>query len=164
MLTAVGVTATANGRSAPLSANMVAVKESITAAGGDRIIMGNTLLRSLPGKPASRLMRFFSWMAGNLGRGAEKQQAVVDALGMGVFAPLRWTLVRVAVNSRGSAERPGASADWPGAQNPWSPVSYRDMGWRMMEESVVNGFVKAAPPCCCSRDLTDASTAVRAVS
>lgn len=145
VLTALGVTATANDRSALLSANMATVKESMLAAGVDRIIMINTILASLPGKPTSRLMRFFSWMPGNMGRGAAEQQAVVDALGDGVFASLRWTLVRAAVNSRGSAERPIASSGWPGARNSWSPVSYADMGRWMLEESVANNFVRAAP-------------------
>ena len=124
---------------------MATVKESMIAAGLDRIIMINTLLTAFPGKPASRLMRFFSWMPGNMGRGATEQQAVVDALGKGVFTLLRWTLVRAAVNSRGSTERPVASADWPGAPNSWSPVSYADMGRWMLEESVANDFVWAAP-------------------
>jgi putative NADH-flavin reductase len=145
VLTALGVTATAHDRPALLSANMATVKGAMTAAGVDRIIMINTLLTALPGKPASRLMRFFSWMPGNMGRGATEQQAVVDALGTGVFATLRWTLVRAAVNSRGSAERPVASADWPGAPNSWLPVSYADMGRWMLEESVANRFVRAAP-------------------
>jgi putative NADH-flavin reductase len=145
VLTALGVTATTHDRPALLSANMATVKESMIAAGVDRIVMINTLLASLPGLPASRLLRFFSWIPGNIGRGATEQQAVVDALGEGIFAPLRWTLVRAAVNFRGSAERPVASADWPGAPNSWSPVSYADMGRWMLEESVVNDFVRAAP-------------------
>ncbi|MCE9590019.1 MAG: NAD(P)H-binding protein [Planctomycetes bacterium] len=145
VLTALGVTAATHDRPALLSANMATVRDSMIAAGVDRIIMINTLLTSLPGKPASRLMRFFSWMPGNMGRGATEQQAVVDALGTGVFASLRWTLVRAAVNSRGSAERPVASADWPGAPNSWLPVSYADMGRWMVEESVANDFVRAAP-------------------
>lgn len=145
VLTALGVTPTTHDRAALLSANMAAVKESMVAAGVDRIVMINTLLTSLPGTPASRLMRFFSWMPGNMGRGATEQQAVVDALGQGVFASLRWTLVRAAVNARGSAERPVASADWPGALNSWSPVSYAEMGRWMLEESVANDFVGAAP-------------------
>lgn len=145
VLTALGVTAATRDRSALLSANMATVKESMIAAGVDRIIVINTLLTSLPGTPTSRLMRFFSWMPGNMGRGATEQQAVVDAIGKGAFASLRWTLVRAAVNSRGSAERPVASADWPGALNSWSPVSYADMGRWMLEESVANDFVRAAP-------------------
>jgi putative NADH-flavin reductase len=145
VLTALGVTATTHDRSALLSANMVTVRESMIAAGVDRIIMINTLLTSLPGMPASRLMRFFSWMPGNMGRGATEQQAVVDSLGEGVLGSVRWTLVRAAVNSRGSAERPVASSDWPGALNSWSPVSYADMGRWMLEESVANNFVQAAP-------------------
>lgn len=145
VLTALGVTATTQDRSALLSTNMATVRESMTAAGVDRIIMINTLLSSLPGMPASRLMRFFSWMPGNIGRGAAEQQSVVDTLGKGVFASLRWTLVRAAVNSRGSAEPPVASADWLGALNSWSPVSYADMGRWMLEESVADKFVRAAP-------------------
>ena len=145
VLTALGVTATTHDRAALFSANLATVRESMITAGVDRIIMINTLLTSLPGKPASRLMRFFSWMPGNMGRGATEQQAVVDALGAGVFASLRWTLVRAALNSRGSTERPVASADWPGAQNSWSPVSYAAMGRWMLEESVANNFVRAAP-------------------
>lgn len=145
VLAALGVTATTYDRPALLSANMATVKESMMAAGVDRIVMINTLLSSLPGKPASRLMRFFSWMPGKMGRGATEQQAVVDALGGGAFASLRWTLVRAALNSRGNDERPVASADWPGALNSWSPVSYAAMGRWMLEESVANEFVGAAP-------------------
>lgn len=145
VLTALGVTATTHDRPALLSANMATVRDSMMAAGVDRIVMINTLLTSLPGKPASRLMRFFSWMPGKMGRGATEQQAVVDALGGGAFASLRWTLVRAALNSRGSDERPVASADWPGAPNSWSPVSYASMGRWMLEESVANDFVGAAP-------------------
>lgn len=145
VLTALGVTATTQDSAALLSANMATVKESMLAAGVDRIIMINTLLASSPGMPASRLMRFFSWMPANMGRGATEQQAVVDAIGKGVFAPLRWTLVRAAVNSRGSAEPPVASADWQDALNSWLPVSYADMGRWMLEESVANKFVRAAP-------------------
>ena len=66
VLTALGVTATTHDRPALLSANMAIVKESMIAAGVDRIIMINTLLTSLPGMPASRLMRFFSWMPGKM--------------------------------------------------------------------------------------------------
>jgi putative NADH-flavin reductase len=145
VLTALGVTATTHDRPALLSANMATVKESMIAAGVDRIVMINTLLASLPGMPASRLLGFFSWMPGNMGRGATEQQAIVDALGRGTFASLRWTLVRAALNARGSDERPVASADWPGALNSWSPVSYAAMGRWMLEESVANHFVRAAP-------------------
>jgi putative NADH-flavin reductase len=145
VLTALGVTAATRDRSALLSANMIPVKESMLAAGVDRIIMINTLLSSSPGMPASRLMRFFSWMPGNVGAGAAEQQAVADALGEGAFASLRWTLVRGALNARGSAERPVASADWPGALNSWWPVSYADMGRWMLEECVANRFLRAAP-------------------
>jgi putative NADH-flavin reductase len=145
VLTALGVTATTNDGAALLSANMAAVEESMIAAGVGRIILINTLLTSLPGTPASRLMRFFSWMPGNIGRGATEQQAVVDTLGGGAFASLRWTLVRAGVNSQGSDEPPVASADWPGALNSWSPVSYAAMGRWMLEEAVANDFVQAAP-------------------
>jgi putative NADH-flavin reductase len=145
VLTALGVTTTTRDSTALLSANMATVKESMITAGVDRIIMINTLLASLPGKPASRLLRFFSWMPGNIGRGATEQQAVADALGKGVFASLRWTLVRAALNSQGSADRPVASSDWPGALNSWSPVSYASMARWMLEESIANNFVRAAP-------------------
>lgn len=145
VLTALGVTATTHHRTALFSANMATVRDSMIAAGVDRVVMINTLLASLPGNSASRLMRFFSWMPGNMGRGATEQQAVVDALGKGVFASLRWTLVRAALNSRGSDERPVASADWPGALNSWLPVSYAAMGRWMLEESVANEFVGASP-------------------
>lgn len=145
VLTALGVTATTQDRSALLSANMATVKDSMVAAGVDRIVIINTLLTSLPGKPASRLMRFFSWMPGKMGRGATEQQAVVDALGRGAFVSLRWTLVRAALNPRGRDERPVASADWPGAPNSWFPVSYAAMGRWMLEESVADEFVGTAP-------------------
>lgn len=145
VLTALGVTATTRERSALLSANMAAVEDSMLAAGVDRIVMINTLLTSLPGQPASRLMRFFMWMPGTMGRGAREQQAVADALGNGAFSSLRWTLVRGGLNSRGKAERPVASANWHGAPNSWSPVSYEAMGRWMLEEAAANEFVRAAP-------------------
>lgn len=145
VLTALGVTATTHEPSALLSANMAAVEQSMLAAGVDRIVMINTLLASLPGQPASRLMRFFMWMPGTIGRGAREQQAIVDALGNGAFSTLRWTLVRGGLNSRGKDERPVASANWSGALNSWSPVSYDAMGQWMLEEAVANEFVRAAP-------------------
>ncbi len=145
VLTALGVTATTRDRSALLSANMAAVEESMLAAGVDRIVLVNTLLTSPPGQPASRAMRFFAWMPGTVGRGAREQQAVVDALGNGAFPSLRWTLVRAGLNARGRDERPVASADWAGASNSWSPVSYEAMGRWMLEEAAANEFVRAAP-------------------
>lgn len=145
VLTALGVTATSREDSALLSANMAAVEESMLAAGVDRIVMINTLLTSMPGQPPSRLMRFFGWMPGRIGQGAREQQAVVDALGNGAFSSLRWTLVRGGVNSRGKDERPVASADWNGALNSWSPVSYEAMGRWMLEEAAANKYVRAAP-------------------
>ncbi len=117
----------------------------MSAAGVDRIVMINSLIASPPWKPASRVMRFFSWMPGRVGRGAREQQAVVDALGRGAFSSLRWTLVRAGVNSRGKDERPVASRDWDGASNSWLPVSYEAMGRWMLEETVASEFVRAAP-------------------
>ena len=145
VLTALGVTSTSYDRSALLSANMAAVSESMLAAGVDRIIVVNTLLASLPGKPAGRALRFFSWIPGAMGRGASEQQAVLDALGNGAFSALRWTLVRAAVNAQGKDERPVSSADWDGAINSWFPVSYVSMGRWMLEEAAANDFVGAAP-------------------
>lgn len=145
VLTALGMTSTSYDRSALLSTNMATVEESMLAAGVDRIIVINTLLASAPGKPASWAMGFFSWIPGTIGRGASEQQAVVDALGSGAFSSLRWTLVRAAVNSQGKHERPVASADWNGALNSWSPVSYEAMGRWMLEEAAANDFVSAAP-------------------
>jgi hypothetical protein len=145
VITALGLTSTSHDRSALLSSNMAAVEESMSAAGVDRIIVINTLIAALPGKPASRVMRFFSWMPGTTGRGATELQAVVDALGSGAFSSLRWTLVRGGVNARGKDERPVASADWDGALNSWLPVSYEAMGRWMLEEAVANAFVRAAP-------------------
>lgn len=145
VLTALGVTATSQDHSALLSANMGAVEESMLAAGVDRIVVVNTMLTSQPGQPASRLVRFFRWMPGRIGRGARELQAVVDALGHGAFSSLRWTLVRAGLNSRGKDERPVASATWNGALNSWSPVSYGAMGRWMLEEAAANEFVGAAP-------------------
>lgn len=145
VLTALGVTATSHDRSSSLSENMKTVEQAMLAAGVDRIVVINTLLTSLPGKPASRLMRFFSWMPGTIGRGAREQQSVVDALGRGDFSLLRWTLVRGGLNARGKDEPPVASADWAGALNSWKPVSYRAMGQWMLEEAAANEFVRAAP-------------------
>ena len=145
VLAALGVTATSRERSALLSANMAAVEASMLAAGVDRIVLINTLLTSPPGQPASRAMRFFTWMPGTVGRGAREQQAVIDALGSGAFSSLRWTLVRGGLSSRGKDERPVASETWKGAENAWSPVSYRAMGRWMLEEAAASEFVRAAP-------------------
>jgi len=145
VLTALGLTSTSYDRSALLSANMATVEESMSAAGVDRIIVINTLVAALPGKPASRVMRFFSWMPGTMGHGASEQQAVADALGTGAFSSLRWTLVRAAVNSRGKDERPVASENWEGALNSWFPVSYEAMGRWMLEEAAASEFVRTAP-------------------
>lgn len=145
VLTALGVTATSQDRSAWLSANMDTVEQAMSDAGVDRIVVVNTLLTSLPGKPASGLMRFFSWMPGTVGRGARELQSVADALGRGAFSSLRWTLVRGGLNAKGSDEPPVASPDWAGAPNSWMPVSYRAMGQWMLDEAAVNQFVRAAP-------------------
>jgi hypothetical protein len=145
VLVAFGVTATSQDRSALLSANMATVEQSTLAAGVDRIVLINTMLASPPGKPASRAIRFFSLMPGKIGRGAQEQQAVVDALGRGAFSSLRWTLVRAGVNSRGKDERPVAAADWEGALNSLSPVSYKAMARWMIEELATDKFVRAAP-------------------
>ena len=144
-LTVLGLTSTSSDRCALLSANMATVEESMLATGVDRIMVINTLLASRPGQPASRAMRFFSFFPGRIGRGASEQQAVVDALGKGAFSALRWTLVRGGLNSRGRHERPVASADWDGATNSWSPVSYEAMGRWMLEEAAANEFIRAAP-------------------
>lgn len=145
VLTALGLTPASSDRSALLSRNTATVEASMLAAGVDRIIVINTLLASLPGKPASRAMRFFSRMPGKMGRGALEQQAVVDALGHGAFASLRWTLVRAGVSSKGRDERPVASEDWEGALNSWMPVSYDAMGRWMLEEAAANDYIRAAP-------------------
>ncbi len=145
VLTALGVTATSRDGSASLSANMPVVEQAMRDAGVDRIVMINTLLTSLPGKPASLSMRFFSRMPGTIGRGAREQQSVADALGRGAFSSLRWTLVRGGLNARGRDEPPVASADWAGARNSWMPVSYRAMGRWMLQEAASNAFVRMAP-------------------
>lgn len=145
VLTALGVTATSQDRSALLSENMQTVEQAMLAAEVDRIVVINTLLSSLPGKPASLPMRFFSWMPGRIGRGARELQSVVDGLGRGEFSLLRWTLVRGGLNARGNDEHPVASADWAGALNSWMPVSYRAMGRWMLQEAAANEFVRAAP-------------------
>lgn len=145
VLTALGLTSTSFDNSALLSVNMPAVEASMNTAGVNRIVVINTLLASPPGRPASRTMRFFSWMPGAIGRGAAEQQAVLDALGCGAFSSLRWTLVRAGVNSLGKDEYPVASADWQGGANSWLPVSYQSMGRWVLEEAVSNEFVGKAP-------------------
>ena len=145
VVTALGVTATSGDRGAFLSANMPQVEAAMRAAGVDRIVVVNTLLARRPGRPASGVMRFFMRFPGRIGRGAREQQAVVDALGKGEFSSLRWTLVRAGLNARGRDEPPVASADWDGAPNSWSPVSYEAMGRWMLEEAVACNFVRAAP-------------------
>jgi len=145
VLTAMGVTATSRDRSALLSANLATVEAAMTHAGVDRIVIVNTLLASRPGKPASKALRFFSWIPGTTGRGAREQQAVADALGSGALSSVRWTLVRAGTNARGAEEHPVASEDWPGAQNSWRPVSYQAMARWMLQEAAANAFVRAAP-------------------
>ncbi len=145
VLTALGVTATSQDPSASLSVNMDTVEQAMVDAGVDRILVMNTLLAALPGRPASLPMRFFSWMPGTMGRGAREQQSVVNALGRGAFSSLRWTLVRGGLNARGSDEPPVASADWASAPNSWMPVSYQAMGQWMLEEAAANEFILAAP-------------------
>ena len=145
VITALGVTAATSENSALLSKNMAAIEDSMLTAGVDRIVMINTLLTAPPGQPASRAMRFFSWMPGTMGRGAREQQAVIDELGNGAFTLLRWTLVRGALNFRGKDERPVASAHWDGAANSWSPVSYDAMGRWLLEEAAANEFVRGSP-------------------
>ena len=49
------------------------------------------------------------------------------------------------ISALGKNERPVASADWNGAANSWSPVSYEAMGRWMLEEAAANEFVRAAP-------------------
>ena len=145
VLTALGLTSTSHGRSALLSANMATVEESMLTAGVDRIIVINTLIAALPGNTTSRVMRFFSWMPGTIGRGATELQAVVDALGGGAFSSLRWTLVRGGLNARGKDDASGGVGGLDGAQNSWMPVSYRAMGRWMLEEAAANRFVRPAP-------------------
>lgn len=145
VLTALGVTATSQDRTASLSANLRTVEQALTDAGVERIVVINTLLAPVPGRPAGPLLRFFACMPGRIGRGAREQLSVVDALGRGAFASLRWTLVRGGLNARGRDEPPVASADWPGARNSWMPVSYRAMGRWMLEEAAACAFVRAAP-------------------
>ncbi len=145
VLTALGVTATSRDRSASLSENMQTVEQAMLAAGVDRIVVINTLLSSGPGRPASPLMRFFSWMPGTMGRGATEQLSVADALGRGEFSSLRWTLVRGGLSSRGKDDPPVASAEWAGALNSWMPVSYRAMAQWMLQEAAAGNFVRAAP-------------------
>lgn len=145
VLTALGVTATSQDASASLCANMDAMEQAMLDARVDRILIINTLLTSLPGRPASFPMRFFSWMPGNVGRGAREQQSVANALGRGAFSSLRWTLIRGGLNARGSDEPPVASADWAGATNSWMPVSYQAMAQWMLEEAAANEFIRAAP-------------------
>lgn len=145
VLTAIGLTSTSADRSALLSEHMAAVEASMLSAGVDRIVVINTLLASLPGRPTSRALRFFSWFPGAMGRGASEQQAVVDALGRGAFSLLRWTLVRGGLNARGANEAPVAAADWDGALNSWAPVSYEAMARWMLEEAAAETYVHAAP-------------------
>lgn len=145
VLAVLGTTSTSNDRSSFLSANMGTVERAMSDAGIDRILIINTMIAAPPGSPMTQIMRFFSWMPGKIGRGAAEQQAVVDALGDGSFSSLNWTLVRAGVNSRAKDEPPAASADWDGARNSWSPVSYEAMGRWMLEEAVANRFVRSAP-------------------
>jgi hypothetical protein len=140
-----GVTSTSRDRSALLSVNLATVEAAMARARVDRIILINTLLASLPGKPASKALRFFSWIPGTTGRGATEQQAVADALGSGALSSVRWTFVRAGTNARGVDEPPVASEDWNDARNSWLPVSYKAMARWMLQEASANAFVRAAP-------------------
>src|SRR4051794_25513135 len=115
------------------------------AAGVHRLIIMNTLLVSIPGKPASRAIRFICWMPGRIGRGAREQQAVVDALGKGALSAVGWTLARAGLNSRGKNEAPVAAVDWSGALNSWMSVSYDAMARWMIDDATANQFVRTAP-------------------
>jgi nucleoside-diphosphate-sugar epimerase len=145
VISAVGVTSSSNDKSALLSANMKNVVSSMKTAGVDRIVLINTILSAAPGQPSSWSMRLFSFMPGNVGKGARELRAVVDAVGNGELSGLRWTLVRAGVNSRGKDECPAASEEFDKEMNSLAPVSYRAMGRWMLEESVSNEFVCAAP-------------------
>lgn len=145
VITTMGVTSSSNNKSALLSANIHNVVASMKNASVDRIVIINTILAAYPGKAPSWAIRFFSLFPGNIGIGAKEQQAVVDAVGNGALSTLRWTLVRAAVNSRGKDEHPVASIEFDKKVNSMLPVSYRAMGKWMLEESVANEFVCAAP-------------------
>lgn len=145
VISAIGTTSTSADNTALLSQNMGTVESSMLAAGVDRLIMINTMVAAPPGQPATRIMRFFSWLPGKVGKGAAEQQAVVDALGNGALASIRWTLVRAGVNARGRDEPPVASLDREGAKNSWFPVSYEAMGRWMLEEAAAERFVGLAP-------------------
>jgi hypothetical protein len=145
VLTALGVTATSQDPTALLSANAGTVEQAMLAAGVGRIVIVNTMLTGKPGDPVSGPLRLFRWMPGRIGAGARELQAVVDALGQGALSQVRWTLVRAGLNAKGKDEPPVASADWAGAQNGWSPVSYNAMGRWMLQEAADNAFVHAAP-------------------
>jgi putative NADH-flavin reductase len=145
VLAVMGTTSTSSDCSALLSENMRTVEESMSVANVDRILIINTMIAAQPGRPTSRLMRFFSLLPGTVGRGASEQQAVVDALGKGALSSIRWTLVRAGVNARGKDEQPVASLNWNSAENSWFPVSYDAMGRWMLREAVSCKFVRAAP-------------------
>jgi len=145
VLAVMGTTSTSYDRSALLSANIESIKASMADSGVNRILIINTMVAAPPGSPMTRVMRFFSWMPGTIGRGATEQQAVVDAIGNGSFSSLRWTLVRAGVNAKGKDEPPVASLDWDGSLNSLFPVSYEAMGRWMLEEAAANQFVCAAP-------------------
>jgi hypothetical protein len=145
VITALGVTATSRDRSASLAANMECVERAMQDAAVKRIVIINTLLAPTPGAPAGFFMRFFSWMPGRVGIGAQEQRAVADALGRGALSSVEWTLVRGGLNARGSDEPPVASNSWTGATNSWMPVSYRAMGRWLLEEAGANAFLRAAP-------------------
>lgn len=145
VLAVVGTTSTRYDRSALLSANTATIEAAMSDSDVDRILIINTMIAAPPGSPMTRIMRFFSWIPGTIGRGAAEQQAVIDSLGSGAFSSFRWTLVRAGVNARGKEEPPVASPDWAGALNSWFPVSYGAMGRWMLEESIANRFVREAP-------------------
>ncbi len=145
VISAIGVTSSSNDKSALLSANMKSLVSSMKTAGVDRIVLINTILSAAPGKPSSWPMRFFSLIPGNVGKGARELTAVVDAVGKGELSGVRWTLVRAGVNSHGKDERPVASTEFDKKLNSLAPVSYKAMARWMLEESVSNEFVYAAP-------------------
>jgi hypothetical protein len=87
----------------PLSDRAIEDQRLKPAGRVDRIVVINTLLASLPGQPASFLLRFFAWLRGNIGRGAREQQPT-GREGPNSWMPVsyrvigRWTLQEAAAN------------------------------------------------------------------
>lgn len=143
LLVVSGVTGSTIDEAALVSKNLGHVAKAMVSAGVRRVLLISTLILAEPGQPPSMPTRFFSQFPGVVGAGMSDMQGVADEINRGVLSGLDWTLVRAGVNAAGADVRPRATMSWQEVS--YLAVSYRAMARWMLEESVENAFVQAAP-------------------